>query len=103
MPASFGEIHAVDINAPSGTSRRRERETFFNNELSYLLDMASADILLSDDFNCVLDAGDSTGHGSYSRSLKALIICEMRGRPDRAIPPIHITPSMEPPAWTVFT
>jgi len=35
--------------------------------------MASADILLGGDFNCVLDAGDSTGHGSYSSSLSTLI------------------------------
>jgi hypothetical protein len=73
MAASFGEIHVVNIYAPSSTSKRRERETFFNNELPFLLDMASADILFSGDLSCVLDAGDSTGHGSYSHSLSMLI------------------------------
>jgi endonuclease/exonuclease/phosphatase family metal-dependent hydrolase len=35
--------------------------------------MASGDILLGGDLNCVLDARDTTGHGSYSRSLSTLI------------------------------
>jgi hypothetical protein len=35
--------------------------------------MASEDLLLGSDFNCVMDAGDSTGHGSYSRNLNTLI------------------------------
>jgi hypothetical protein len=70
---SVGEIHVVNIYAPSGTSKRLERETFFNNDLPYPLDMASEDILLGGDFNCVLDAGDTTGHGSYSCSLNTLI------------------------------
>jgi len=45
MAASFGEIHVVNIYAPSGTSKRWEWETLFNNELPCLLDMASADII----------------------------------------------------------
>jgi len=63
----------VNIYAPSRTAERKERENFFNNELPYILDMASTDILLGGDFNCVLDARDSTGHGSFSRSLNTLI------------------------------
>jgi endonuclease/exonuclease/phosphatase family metal-dependent hydrolase len=73
MAISAGGIHVVNIYAHSGTSKRLEREIFFNNDLPYLLDMASEDILLGGDFNCVLDAGDSTGHESYSRSLNTLI------------------------------
>jgi hypothetical protein len=57
MAASFGEIHIVNTYATSGTSKRRERENFFNNELPYILDMASADILLGGDFNCVRRKG----------------------------------------------
>jgi endonuclease/exonuclease/phosphatase family metal-dependent hydrolase len=41
--------------------------------LPQLLNMATGDILLGGDFNCVLDAGDSTGHGYYSRALSKLI------------------------------
>jgi endonuclease/exonuclease/phosphatase family metal-dependent hydrolase len=63
----------VNIYAPSGTAKRKKRENFFNNELPYVLDMASTDILLGGDFNCVLDVRDSTGHGSYSCSLNTLI------------------------------
>jgi exonuclease III len=60
---SFGEMHVVNIYSPSGTSKQRERETFFNTDLPYLLEMASEDLLLGGDFKCVMDAGDSTGHG----------------------------------------
>jgi hypothetical protein len=35
--------------------------------------MASDHLLLGGDFNCVMDAWDSTGHGSYSLSLSKLI------------------------------
>ena len=70
---SLGEIYVVNIYAPSGTSKRLERETFFNNDLPYLLHMATGDILLGGDFNCVLEGRDSTGRGSYSRSLNTLI------------------------------
>ena len=73
MAMSVGEICVVNIYAPSGTSKCLERETFFNNDLPYLLNMASGDILLGGDFKCVLNAGDSTRHGSYSRSLSTLI------------------------------
>ena len=73
MAMSFGGIYFVNTYAPSGTSKRLESETFFNSDLPYLLNMASGDILLGGDFNCVLDAGDTAGHGSYSRSLSTLI------------------------------
>jgi exonuclease III len=73
MAAQLWEIYKVKIYVPSGTAKRKERENFFNNELPYILDMASTDILLGDDFNCMLDARDSTGHGSFSRSLNTLI------------------------------
>jgi endonuclease/exonuclease/phosphatase family metal-dependent hydrolase len=73
MAAHFGEIYLVNIYAPSGTAKRKEREHFFNNELPYILNMASTGILLGGDFNCVLDARDSTGYGSFSRSLNTLI------------------------------
>jgi hypothetical protein len=79
IAASGGEIHVVNIYALSGTSKRLERETFFNKNLTYLLDVVSEDILLGGDFNCVLDAGDSTGHGTYSRSPSTLIHgCSLR-------------------------
>ena len=51
MAASLGEIHIINIYAPSGTSKRRERENFYNNELPYILDTASADIVMGGDVN----------------------------------------------------
>ena len=68
MAMSFGGIYFVNIYAPSGTSKRLERETFFNNDLPYLRETFcwAANLI-------ALDAGYSTGHGSYSRSLSTLI------------------------------
>ena len=51
MAASLGEIQIINIYAPSGTSKRRERENFYNNELPYILDTASADIVMGGDVN----------------------------------------------------
>jgi exonuclease III len=62
-----------NVYAPSGNSKRLEREVFFNNDLPFLLGSAPADVLLGGDFNCILEAADSTGHGSYSRSLATLV------------------------------
>jgi exonuclease III len=73
IAASLGTILIVNVYAPSGTSKRSEREAFINNDLHFLLGSAPADILLGSDFNCILEAADSTGHGSYSRSLATLV------------------------------
>jgi exonuclease III len=69
---SLGTLLIVNVLAPSGTSKRSEREAF-NNDLTFLLGSAPADILLGGDFNCILEAADSNGHGSYSRSLATLV------------------------------
>ena len=73
IAATLGTLLIINIYAPSGTSKRAERESFYNNDLPLLLESASDDILLGGDFNCVLDAADSTGRGSFSRSLAALV------------------------------
>jgi hypothetical protein len=73
IAASFDGIHILNIYAPSGTSKRRAIELFFGNDLPYLIDMVSLELLLSWEFNCVLSAGESTGHSNYSRSLSALM------------------------------
>jgi exonuclease III len=72
-PVTFGTLFIINVYAPSGTSKRLEREAFFKNEIPFLLGTASDDILLGGDFNCVLKATDSTGHGSFSRSLATLV------------------------------
>jgi exonuclease III len=72
IAASVGILLIINIYAPSGASKHTERETFYNNELPYLLRTPSEEIILGGDFNCVLEAKDTTGHANYSRSLAIL-------------------------------
>ena len=63
-------------------------------------------MLLGGDFNCVLEAADSTGHGSFSRSLATLVQGyalrdAWQARPDSHTY-IHHTLT-ERLGWTVFT
>jgi exonuclease III len=73
IAASFGTLLIVNVYAPSGTSKRTEREAFFNNDLSLLLGASSTDIIMGGDFNCILEAADATGQGSHSRALTTLV------------------------------
>jgi hypothetical protein len=65
-------VRVVNIYAPSGTAKWKERETFYNKELPAMLDTKPVDIL-GGDFNCVLEGSDATGRGSYSQALAMLI------------------------------
>ena len=60
--AYYGNICILNIYAPSGSSNRREREEFFNTGLTKLLPHVSTEMILADDFNCVLSNSDCTGH-----------------------------------------
>jgi exonuclease III len=62
MTAKFRGITLINIYAPSGNSKRTEREYLFNNELAYLLRNTPTNILLGGDFNSVLEPADTTGH-----------------------------------------
>jgi exonuclease III len=72
IAANFRTLSIINIYAPSGTTKRLERETFFNNDLTYLLRTVSDNMLVGGDFNCVLETTESTGHGTFSRSLATL-------------------------------
>jgi len=72
IAATLGTLLIINIYAPSGTSKRAEWESFYNN-LPLLLESASDNILLGGDFKCVLDAADSTGNSSFSHSLATLV------------------------------
>jgi exonuclease III len=65
MTAEFRGISMINIYAPSGTAKRREREHFYNNELAYLLRDTPTNILLGGDFNCVLETGDTTHRAGH--------------------------------------
>jgi exonuclease III len=73
IAASLGTLLIVKVYAPCGNCKRSDREAFFNNDLPFLLGSAPADILLGGEFSCILEAVDSTGHGSYIRSLATLV------------------------------
>jgi exonuclease III len=71
--ATFNGIRIVNIYAPSGTSKRKERELFYNLELPHLIGQPPAEMLIAGDFNCVLQPQDSTGVPHTSRALHALV------------------------------
>jgi exonuclease III len=63
----------INVYAPSGTAKQVERESFFNNDLVFLLRNATDSLLLGGDFNCVLESSDGTSHCTYSRALATLV------------------------------
>ena len=73
MAAIFENITTVNIYAPSGAERRRDRENFFSNELPYLLRGIPQSILLGGDFNSVLTHLEATGQPNYCRALNEFI------------------------------
>jgi len=63
----------INIYAPSGAGKRRERETFFNNELAILLPTGPQELLLAGEFNCVINPDDCTGSPNLSKALASVI------------------------------
>ena len=63
----------INVYAPSGAEKKKERESFFNTELPMLLPDSPAEMLLAGDFNCILNRADSTGTASYSRTLGKMV------------------------------
>jgi exonuclease III len=49
---TLNNIHIVNMYAPSATAKRKDREDFFNQELTDLLYGAGDNILIGGDFNC---------------------------------------------------
>jgi len=54
-------MRMINIYAPSGTTRRTEREDLYNVELTDLLQDASTHTLLAGDFKCVMHPIITTG------------------------------------------
>jgi len=73
MAAKFREMSIINVYTPSGTAMKREHERFFNSELTYKLTGETGHILLGGDFNCILEASDTTGGFTYSRPLAELV------------------------------
>jgi exonuclease III len=73
IAADLTGIRIVNIYAPSGAERRREREAFFTEEIPILLQNATAKAIIGGDFNCVLNQSDTTGKSVYSGALQRLV------------------------------
>jgi exonuclease III len=60
IAATLNGTRVININAPASTGRRAQREHFYNQELSDLLDTSNPALILGGDFNCVLEPADAT-------------------------------------------
>jgi hypothetical protein len=68
--AWYGSVYCVNFCALSGTSRRSEREEFFNTELLYVLRMVPQNFILGGNFNFFLNSFDCTGARNFSPALE---------------------------------
>jgi len=73
IAAEFHVTRLINVYAPSGTSKRTQRECFFLTELPALLSADSHSILLGGDFNCTIHPADSTNLPAASRALEDTI------------------------------
>jgi len=54
ISAHFNGIRIINMYAPSGSEKKREREEFYNGDVARLPIHSSDNIVLAGDFNCVL-------------------------------------------------
>src|SRR5215468_1936924 len=73
IAAMLNNVCLVNIYAPSGAEKRREREEFFTVEVPILMQAIPEHMVFGGDFNCVMSQTDVTGKACYSAALKALI------------------------------
>jgi exonuclease III len=69
----FGQTYIVNIYAPSGAARRKEREEFYHTEIPYLFRAMPERYILGGDFNCVLSRTDCTGEAQISKGLEKFV------------------------------
>ena len=74
ITADFGGVKLINIYAPSGTAKKREREQFYSSEITQLFQNIQTNILLGGDFNCLLEPTDTTGHYMPSKALETLTL-----------------------------
>jgi exonuclease III len=73
LAAEFNNIKIVNIYAQSGSERKRDTDSFFNNEVARLLTHPHPYTILVGDFNCVQNKTDCTGTPNPSRLLANLL------------------------------
>jgi exonuclease III len=69
----FQGILLVNLYAPTGTSRKTEREAFYNLDFPSLLRNEVSHGILGWDFNCVMQPCDVTGHYTRCKALEEII------------------------------
>jgi endonuclease/exonuclease/phosphatase family metal-dependent hydrolase len=69
MAAFCRGVWIVNIDAPSGSTNRQDREHFYNVELTYLLWSLPPTMITGGDFNCALKHAHCTGNTNFSKAL----------------------------------
>jgi predicted metal-dependent enzyme (double-stranded beta helix superfamily) len=53
--------------------RKLNKKAFLNSDLTPLLPKTGTELLLEGDFNCILNAVDSTGHNDFSKGIVTIL------------------------------
>jgi len=69
----FKGLWIMNISAPSGAEKMKEREELFNIDVTHLIEPNNTEMTLAGDLNCVLSKEDCTGQRNYSRALTRII------------------------------
>jgi exonuclease III len=73
IAATLNTTRIINVYAPSGTSKRAEREKYFGHDLARFLDISNKDLILGGDFNSVLSPSDATGAPCNSKALGDIV------------------------------
>ena len=73
MSADYSDLRLINVYAPSGSTRRTERENFFNTELPTFFYTAPLHTIIGGDFNCVLNPTDTVGTFITSTALSEIV------------------------------
>ena len=73
MSGVYHNTYFINVYAPSGTNKRKERNDFYQNEIPYLFRTLPSQYILGGDFNCVLNKDDTTGTFQQSSTLQELV------------------------------
>jgi exonuclease III len=69
LAGEFKNITIINIYGPSGAEKKRDRDSFYNEDLAKFITHPSTFLILAGDFNCVQSATDCTGTPLPSRPL----------------------------------
>jgi exonuclease III len=73
IAASISGVWSINVYAPSGAERKREREAFNNVDLTHLMRTLPSSMILGGDFNCVLNPNDCKSEANRSAALERVV------------------------------